>query len=211
MIIQERNPIVSELIPCYPQMFSFTEIIGAFDGTHLCANFINNWDELEKITIYENFSAISDRNKFHNLYLEWQKQVPILKIKETNGINFSKESTYLHIDVCDNDIYNFFVENYNRIKDKMCVSFYAFGGSVCNSVLVSKLILECKCFPFFMHKGIVFAALNKTIQARMFERLHKRFTMKKINFTVENIITYDNEYKLINTHSGWEDRKNMHG
>jgi len=207
MIINEQNPILSELIPCYPQMFSSTEIIGVFDGEYLCANFVNNWDELDKITLFENFSAISDRHKFCKLYKKWQQQVPILEIKETNGVNFSTASTYLHIDVSDNDLYNFFIENYSKIKNKMCVSFYAFGGNACNTLLVSKLILECKCFPFFIHRGIIFAALNKKIQARMVQRLSNRFMQNKIKFKTENIITYDNEYKIITTNMGWDKRK----
>lgn len=205
-----KETVIKELLKGFPDIFRNSEIIGVYDGDFYCKYFISNANYLENLTFYENFHSMKSPEKFIRLYQEWESNTPNLNIKLEDGSNFSKNSTYLHIDVSNTDLYNFVKSNWKKIKNKKCISFYAFDNSPCNTLLVSKLILEDYFFPFLQHGGVMYGTTNFKSHEDSFTRVANIFKQKNIEFAQQYIHAYTNEYPMIHTNNGWKNRLKDH-
>lgn len=200
-----KEIILNEFIQQCPDIFKHTEIIGVYDGSYHCKYFLNNYTFIETITFYENFSIIKNPEEFIKIYKNWESSIPNLKIKLEDGKNFTKHSTYIHIDTSNDELYNFVTSNWKKLKNKQCISFYAYSNNPCNTLSVSKLILEDKYFPFLLHEGIIFGSPYFELYKKNYSKILDIFTKNNINFTTE-YMNAKIEYPIINTNNGWKDR-----
>ncbi len=210
MIIEEMHPFFSFLIEKIPSLFNKTEIIGIYDGKYLCSSFLKNSNLLESITLYENFKSMkteSQVNKFQEMYDSWKNKISNLKIELNDGKNFTKESTYLHIDISNDKLDNFVKTNWNKLKEKKCISFYGYKENPCNTLLVSKLILEDLFFPFLLHSGVIFGTTSLNSYNDNYKDIEKLLVDYDIDFSKDPMHTYTHDYYILNTHTGWKTRQ----
>lgn len=194
MLPEQYYPELGALIKGLPQLFKHSEVIGVFLGNELCASFMHNAEQLDKIVFYENFVAIpklEHQESLKKMYKVWEANVTNLTVALTDGLNFDITADYIH-----HDMYMAMTEFFDLFKDKLqnsLMSNCGFGCSVPTTLQFAKSIDNRTIFPVLVYRDIVFYTFNEQKKYEVFEIMHSFLESSKLAFIVEIYYAHTND------------------
>ena len=184
MLPEQLYPELGVLIKGLPQLFKHSEVIGVFLGNEICASFMHNAEQLDKIVFYENFTDIPDPKHHENLkqlYKQWESEVPNLTVLLDDGINFDVTANFVYHDM-NMPLWTFFTSYGKQLKNSL-IANCGFGISLSNTIVYTKYI-ECGLmFPIMQYRDILFYTFNKDKKDIISELIH--------GFLLENNMTFN--------------------
>lgn len=192
MIPNESYPESGKLIKGLPQLFKHSEVIGVFLGNEICASFMHNAEQLDKIVFYENFAAIPDsthQRKLVQLYKQWESEVPNLTVLLDDGINFDVTADYIH-----HDMHMLNREFFDLFRDKLQNKLMSNCGFGCNpgqTMEFARYIDKQLIFPVLLYRDIMFYTFNEEKKKEIFEIMHSFLLKSNLVFDVVFIVGPD--------------------
>lgn len=186
MIPNQMDPELGKLIKGLPQLFKHSEVIGVFLGNEICASFMHNSDQLDKIVFYENFTDIPDpihQESLTQLYKQWETVVPNLTVSLKDGINFDVTADYVHHDM--HMALSTFYRLFNETLKHSLLSNCGFGTSLSNTIEYIDYIERELIFPVMLYRDLIFYTFNKEKKNKILEMIHHFLIENNMEFYID--------------------------